>query len=281
MHQPVLISQDQIDRYQQLGAIVIRQALSAAELSILRIGIQANLNNLSKLALIASEPSDPGRFIEDFCTWQNNHHYQEILFRSALPRIAKKLMLSQTVRLYHDHLLVKEPGTQQTTPWHQDQPYYNVSGRQNVSFWIPVDPVSQETSLRLLAQSHLGPWYMPRTFRDQQAKWFPEGSLQELPLIDKSNGLTLNNPEAIPRVLSWSLEPGDCVAFHMLTLHAASGVGPTQQRRVFSARFIGDDARHAVRTWRTSPPFEGLSKRLSPNAIMDDALFPLIELPNN
>jgi ectoine hydroxylase-related dioxygenase (phytanoyl-CoA dioxygenase family) len=260
------INQDQIDLFQRDGAIVIRKALNAKDLQVLRLGIQTNLQNLSSLALIASEKNDPGRFIEDFCTWQSNPHYQDILLRSNLPGFAKALMQSRTVRLYHDHLLVKEPGTLQATPWHQDQPYYNVSGRQNVSFWIPVDPVTKDTSLRLLAQSHLGPWYMPPTFRDQQAKWFPEGSLQELPRIDRSQ-----------KILSWALEPGDCVAFHMLTLHAASGVGPTQQRRVFSARYIGDDARHAIRPWRTSPPFEGLAQRLNNNEPMIDPLFPLIE----
>ena len=70
----------------------------------------------------------------------------------ALPRVAAALMQRETVRIYHDHLLVKEPGTKQATPWHQDQPYYNVAGRQNVSFWIPVDPVPLASI-----------WYMPRT----------------------------------------------------------------------------------------------------------------------
>ena len=32
------------------------------------------------------------------------------------------------------------------TPWHQDQPYYNISGQQNCSFWIPVDPVGREST---------------------------------------------------------------------------------------------------------------------------------------
>jgi ectoine hydroxylase-related dioxygenase (phytanoyl-CoA dioxygenase family) len=109
---------------------------------------------------------------------------------------------------------------------------------------------------------------MPRTFRDQQAKWFPEGALAELPPID-------TRPDSY-RQLGWALEPGDAVAFHMLTLHASSGVGPTQRRRVFSARYLGDDARHAVRPWRTSPPFAGLSDRLADGADMADAIFPLL-----
>ena len=163
---------------------------------------------------------------------------------------------------------MKEPGTRQPTPWHQDQPYYNVQGQQNVSFWIPVDPVPLASTLRFVAGSHHGTWYMPRTFRDHQAKWFPEGSLAELPPID-------DEPDRHPQ-LAWDLQPGDVVAFHMLTLHASGGVGVANRRRVFSARYLGDDMRHAVRSWRTSPPFAGLAERLPDGAELEDALFPMV-----
>ena len=257
------------------GAVVLRGLLTAAEVNQLAQGIEHNLAHPSPLRLIASQADDPGQFIEDFCTWQSNPFYREVMTRSALPEVAAQLMQSQTVRLYHDHLLVKEPGTRQPTPWHQDQPYYNVSGRQNVSFWIPVDPVPLESTLRLVAGSHAGTWYMPRTFRDSQAKWFPEGSLAELPDIDANTGYTGERPGQF-RQLAWALQPGDAVAFHMLSLHASSGVGPQGRRRVFSARYVGDDARHAVRPWRTSPPFIGLSDRLPDGVAMDDTLFPLV-----
>ena len=166
------------------GAVVLRGLLNAVDLAQLTAGIEHNLANLSPLALVASQADDPGRFVEDFCTWQANPDYAAVLQHSALPRVARQLMQSQNCRLYHDHLLVKEPGTRQETPWHQDQPYYNVSGRQNVSFWLPVDPVPLNSTLRFVAGSHAGTWYMPRTFRDQQAKWFPDGSLADLPDIE-------------------------------------------------------------------------------------------------
>ena len=51
--------------------------------------------------------------------------------------------------------------------------------------WFPVDPVARESTLEFVAGSHLGPWYMPRTFLDGQAKWFPDGTLAELPTIDE------------------------------------------------------------------------------------------------
>jgi ectoine hydroxylase-related dioxygenase (phytanoyl-CoA dioxygenase family) len=267
-NQPFQLPETAVADYQRDGAIVLRGVLKAEQVALLAQGIEHNLTHLSPLAQVASKGDDPGKFVEDFCTWQSNPAYEEIMRDSALPAVAKALMQSDSVRIYHDHLLVKEPGTRQTTPWHQDQPYYNVSGRQNVSFWIPVDPVSEESTLRFVAGSHDGTWYMPRTFRDNQAKWFPDGTLAELPAID-------DQPNQYKQ-LAWALQPGDAVAFHMLTLHASGGVSPAQRRRVFSVRYLGDDTRHALRPWRTSPPFAGLSDRLADGAVMDDALFPLV-----
>ena len=175
-------------------------------------------------------------------------------------------MGSQQVRFFHDHMLVKEPGTSHRTPWHQDIPYYNVEGRQNVSMWVPVDPVPRSVTLEFLAGSHIGPWYMPRSFLDEQAKWFPEGSLSELPEIVDGD----------PRVIGWELEPGDVVCFHMQTLHTAAGNPGPYRRRVLSLRFLGDDMVHAPRQWATSPEFSGLASRLPSGVEMNDSLFPVL-----
>jgi ectoine hydroxylase-related dioxygenase (phytanoyl-CoA dioxygenase family) len=99
--------------------------------------------------------------------------------------------------------------------------------------WFPVDPVSRSSTLEFVAGSHLGAWYMPRSFLDGQSKWFPEGSLAELPNIEAD--------PAQYRILGWELEPGNAVFFHMLTLHAAGGVESHHRRRVLSVRFLGDD----------------------------------------
>jgi ectoine hydroxylase-related dioxygenase (phytanoyl-CoA dioxygenase family) len=254
--------------YQRDGAVCLRGLLDADEIARLRRGIEANLAAPSPRAIVASQPDDPGFFIEDFCNWPDNADYRALACDSPLPQVAALLMRSRSVRLYHDHMLTKEPGTRQKTPWHQDQPYYNVEGHQNVSFWIPADPVARTSTLEFVAGSHRGPWRMPRTFMTQQARWFPEGSLAELPDIEADRA-------AFP-ILGWALEPGDVVAFHMLALHAAGGVGPGQRRRVFSLRYLGDDMRHAPRSWRTSPDFPGLAEALPAGAPLDHPLFPLL-----
>ena len=252
--------------YQRDGALCIRQLLTPAEVALLREGIETNLAAPSPRAKVASRPDDPGRFFEDFCNWQDVPQYQRFILESPLAWVAQRLMGSGSVRLYHDHLLVKEPGTRQRTPWHQDQPYYNIDGQQNISMWIPVDPVSRASTLEFVAGSHQGPWLMPRTFMDNQAKWFPEGSLADLPDIEATR-------DRYP-ILGWDIEPGDFVCFQMLTLHASGGVDGTGRRRVFSVRFLGDDIRHAPRRWTTSPEFPGLADELPAGAPMDHALFP-------
>ena len=264
----VSIADELVATFQRDGAVCLRGLLTAHEIDELRAGIDLNLAAPSPRAKVASAPGDPGFFIEDFCNWQHNPHYRRFIFQSALAPTAARLMQSSTARLYHDHMLTKEPGTRQPTPWHQDQPYYNVEGRQNISFWIPVDPVKRASTLQLVAGSHRGPWLMPRSFLDAQAKWFPEGTLADLPDID-------TDPAAFP-IVGWQLEPGDVVCFHMLMLHATRGVDSAHRRRVFSVRFLGDDATHAPRRWKTSPDFPGLADELVAGAPMNHPLFPLL-----
>ena len=257
-----------IQAFARDGAVRLPGLLNADEVALLRGGIDVNIAAPSPRAKVASRPDDPGFFIEDFCCWQDNEAYRRVITESPLAAAAGLLMHSRQVRLYHDHMLTKEPGTRQRTPWHQDQPYYNVEGRQNVSFWIPVDPVRRHSTLEFVAGSHLGPWLMPRTFMDSQAKWFPEGSLADLPDIEAAR-------ERFP-IIGWPVAPGDVIAFHMLSLHASGGVDGDTRRRVFSVRMLGDDATHAPRAWVTSPPFPGLAARLPAGAPMEDALFPLL-----
>ncbi len=252
--------------YWRDGAVCVRNAFSPEFVALATEAVDANVASLSPNAKRASNDGD-GAFIEDFCNWQRIEPMEQFITQSPAARIAASLMGAGTVRLYHDHVLVKEPGTTQRTPWHQDLPYYNVDGRLNVSMWFPVDPVPIESTLEFVAGSHLGPWFMPRSFLDGQAKWFPDGALAELPPVD-------DDPDRY-RVIRWALEPGDAVFFHMLTLHGAGGVGD-HRRRVLSVRFLGDDMVHAPRPWVTSPPFPGLEAELAAGAPMDHPLFPVL-----
>jgi len=249
------------------GAVCVRQAFTPDHVAMAEEAIEANLASLSVLAKRASA-ADDGAFIEDFRSWDRLPAMERFIRESPGAEIAAELTGSTTIRLFHDHVLVKEPGTKQRTPWHQDQPYYNVDGLQNASMWFPVDPVPRAAGLEFIAGSHLGPWFMPRTFLDEQARWFPEGTLAEMPDF-------YADPDLWP-VIGWALEPGDAVFFNMLAVHGSAGVDGLNRRRVLSVRYLGDDMVHSPRRWATSPPFPGLSDELPEGAPMDHPLFPML-----
>ena len=181
---------------------------------------------------------DDGAFVEDFCNWQRLPAIERFIRESGVAAIAAELMGAPTVRLYHDHVLVKEPGTRQRTPWHQDQPYYNIDGRQNVSMWFPVDPVPRESTLRV--RRRLAP-RASGTCPGRSSTTRPSGS----PTARSPSCPTSTAGPTSSAILGWELEPGDAVFFHMLTLHAAGGVPGPHRRRVLSVRFLGDDIVHA------------------------------------
>ncbi len=181
MKEAFAVASAAVEAFRRDGAVCIRGAFPGEAIALVESAIEQNLAEPSERALVASRPEDPGRFFEDFCNWQRLPEIERVVRSSRAAAIAGALMGAEKVRFYHDHVLVKEPGTTQRTPWHQDQPYYNVAGTQTCSMWLPVDPVSRASTLEFVAGSHLGPWLMPRAFMDNQAKWFPEGALAELP----------------------------------------------------------------------------------------------------
>ncbi|MFM0327202.1 phytanoyl-CoA dioxygenase family protein [Caballeronia glebae] len=262
------VTPELIEAFRRDGAVCVRNIFREEEVAMLREGIDRNLATPSKRAKVASRLDDPGWFFEDFCNWRANDAYRRFIAESAAPAVAGALMSCETVRPLSRPCAREEPNTRQRTPWHQDQPYYNIAGSDNVSMWIPVDPVARESTLEFVAGSQRGPWLMPRTFMENEAKWFPEGSLADLPDIEA-------NHDAYP-IVGWALEPGDMVCFNMLTLHASGGVAGNERRRAFSIRIIGDDVRHAPRPWRTSPEFPGLASVLPDGAPMDHPLFPVL-----
>lgn len=240
------ITEQQIADFARDGAVLIK-GLFADHVEILRSGVARNMAEPGPYAAENLLPGEGGRFFDDYCNWTRIPEFEEVIRQSDAARVAGELMRSDAVRVFHDHVLVKEPGTSKPTPWHQDGPYYFVEGEQTISFWSPLDPVTDAT-LRLVAGSHKWPKpVLPTRWLKEDAFFPDEGAYIPVPDPD-AEGMT---------VLEWQMEPGDAVAFDYRTLHGARGNTSDRRRRAFSVRFLGDDARYVERPGRTSPPFPG------------------------
>ncbi len=258
-----LITQAQIDTYQRDGVVLIK-GLFADHVETLRAGIERNMNEPGPYAAENLKQGEAGRFFDDYCNWQRIPEFTQVIEQSSVAEVAADLMQSETVQVFHDHVLVKEPGTSKPTPWHQDAPYYFVEGQQTVSFWSPVDPV-REASLRCVKGSHL--WEKPVL----PTKWLSEEDFYP----DPDAYMPVPDPDAEAMdIVEWEMEPGDAVAFNYGTLHGARGNDTGARRRAFSLRLVGDDARYVARPGRTSPPFPG--HEMVPGQRLREDWFPVI-----
>lgn len=257
-----MISPADIQRYQQDGALCLKGVFDPQWIEAAAAGIRVNLTHPSPYFESLVAEGSKGAFIDDYCNWQKIPEFHDYVYHSPAGQIAKALMQTEQLIFYHEHVLVKEAGALKRTPWHQDQPYYPVSGKQICSIWMPIDPVPLETSLQFVRGSHN--WdkqYIPRKFASENNYPLKEGEsgfdgYEEVPDIDDSY-----------EILSWALEPGDCVVFHGATLHGAAGnASLTAPRRVLSTRWLGDDARFTNRPWEPSPPITGGLKPGDPMA---------------
>jgi len=165
------VTDEMIETYQRDGVVLVK-GLWADWVEELQAGVARNMAEPGPYAAENLKPGEAGRFFDDYCNWDRIPEFERVIKQSEVADVAAKLMGSERVQLFHDHVLVKEPGTSKPTPWHQDGPYYFVGGQQNVSFWSPLDPV-KEASLRCVAGSHLWPkrfcrrggWRKPRSIR--------------------------------------------------------------------------------------------------------------------
>jgi ectoine hydroxylase-related dioxygenase (phytanoyl-CoA dioxygenase family) len=261
------VAGEQIEAYERDGVVCLCGVFAPRWLDLLAAGVERNLREPGPYAKRYTPEGAPGLFFGDYCNWRRIPEYREFLHHSPAAAIAGRLMRSRKVNLFHEHVLVKEPGTLEPTPWHHDQPYWTVDGQQVCSLWLPLDPVPRAACPEFVRGSHLwGEWYTPRRFVDSGDHPAEDSSFRPVPDVEADR--------AAYDLLSWDLQPGDCLVFHALTLHGAPGNRLAHRRRAVASRWTGDDAVYVLRPGFTSPPpQEGAPPPGSP---MDSEAFPVV-----
>ena len=234
-----------IEAFRRDGAAVLRDVLPLAWIERMRSAVDRILAKPGPLGMEYTDAGKSGRFYGDFFLWLREPEIRAFVFDSPLPVIAAEMMGAKSVRFFYDQLLVKEPGTAERTPWHHDLPYWPLKGTQILSIWVPFDKVTPESgAVTYVAGSHLwGKMFRPSGFRETTtyAKVYEASGFEPMPDISAE--------AAKHRLLSWSLEPGDVLLHHPLTVHGAGGNSTSDtRRRALAMRYTGDDV-----TWDPRP----------------------------
>ena len=225
---------EQRNQYEIDGVTVVRGAFGEGWVERLRAATDRAMSTRGAQTR-EYDANEGGRFHATTFMWRDDPDIEAFVRTSGAARIAAELMRSTTASFFFDHLLVKEPGTLNPTPWHQDLPYWPVAGTQICSIWFAMDDVSTTNGgVRYVAGSHRwSQWYRAQSFGGSDK--YTDESLPAPP-----------DPDLHPdqyRVLSFDLEPGDVVAHDVMTLHGAPGnLHSDRRRRGLATRWCGDDA---------------------------------------
>jgi ectoine hydroxylase-related dioxygenase (phytanoyl-CoA dioxygenase family) len=254
------------EAYARDGVACVRGALDEAWIARLARAVDRAMQTPSNDAMEFNAPGEPGRFFGDMFMHRRDPDFRAAFFDTRCAAFAGEAMGASEVRLLYDQIFAKAPGTPRETPWHQDGPYWPLSGDMLCTVYVALDPIARASgAVSYMRGSHRGTEFRPAAFRAGagSAERYVGSALPELEAPDPAT------------LISFDLAPGDAVVFHAHLVHGAGGNSTASPRRTLALRFAGQDVR-----WRAGvSTFRRLRKANLPDGAPlseRDNLFPVL-----
>ncbi|MBR8837272.1 MAG: phytanoyl-CoA dioxygenase family protein [Stigonema ocellatum SAG 48.90 = DSM 106950] len=255
------ISSPQVEAFEKDGVICVKNVLDDNWIEKMRTAVERNL--LNSVGVRGSKKVQL-HVVHDYSLWHRDEDFRALVFESPLAKIAAQLLKSEKLNFLGDGFFVKKPTAESSVRWHNDQPYWPVQGWKCCKIWLTLDHVTKENGrLEYIKASHL---------------WNKE-------LDDNSDTSWFCEPEG-DKLLSWDMEPGDCLVHHFLTIHHSVTNTSSSIRRAIVTNWAGDDVTYNYRpkAWPyvpieeiDIPEFDSM-KTLKTGEPLDSNIFPKIQL---
>ena len=244
------LSADEITAFERDGVICCPAVMPEVWLERVGAAIERNLAQPSAVGEFISLPEQG--YLNDIFMWLADDDYRAFVLESPVASLAQQVLGSPGVTFFYDQVFVKDSGADVPTPWHHDLTFWPVVGEQVCSIWMPLDPVTRESSgLEYVRGSHRWPNRFKAITPDYNA-FMVDPDLEDPPDIDADRGAY--------DLVSWAMEPGDVLIFHPLVVHGSSGnEHGARRRRALATRWFGDGVRYDPRpATMPLPPDHGL-----------------------
>ena len=271
------LTSEEVDIYHRDGAIPLRGMFDKEWIELLNKGLDINCESPTEQSRIWDKNDSGHTMFYDSLAWREIEEYKKFIFNSPAAELCGQLMKSKTVNFFFDAVFVRSAGTKFETPWHQDEPYWSIEGYDACTLWMPLVPVNEENCLSFVPGSH-------RFKSVFNQKNFGELTGNPKDQVDFSKVADEEFPDinADPKrygVVCWELQPGDCIAFNGRTMHGGSGkLDSDTNLKVFTTKWLGDDARVKFRNYGMDPDFSALmiEKGLKSGDKPDTDLYPQV-----
>jgi ectoine hydroxylase-related dioxygenase (phytanoyl-CoA dioxygenase family) len=274
------ITPDEIETYHRDGVLLLPGMFDKDWIELLNKGLDANIEAPTRRSRIWYKDTSGRSMFYDHTAWQGIEEYRKFIFNSPAAQICGQLMRSTTINFFFDSVFVRSTGTQFETPWHQDEPYWSVEGYDACSIWMPLGPVKQKNALSFVPGSHR----LKTVFKQYNFGDLNPVRKKNVDQVDFSDIAEQEFPDinADPKrfgVVSWDMQPGDCIAFNGRTMHGGSGkLDDDCELRVFTTKWVGDDVRIKFRDCGMDPDHSAdmIEKDLKPGDRPGTNLYPRI-----
>ena len=232
-------SEAELSAFAEDGVACARGLLAPETIDTLRLALEDAIERLSVLAKNALNRESNG-FHGDIFVWKLHDSFRDLALFSSLPALARQVLQTETVNFFYEQFFVKRARSPVSSPWHQDLPFWPVSGSQLVSFWITLDPVTRESSgLEFVKGSHR--W-------QERFKAVTPGEDPYMMDTDLPRAPDYSTLRDEVDLLGWDMEPGDVLLFGPLVCHGSAGNASSERdRRALAFRYCGPDVVYAPR----------------------------------
>ncbi|MHA6485356.1 phytanoyl-CoA dioxygenase family protein [Paenibacillus sp. strain BS8-2] len=222
------LTEDQIQKFGEDGHIFLTNLVSQPAIQEFENHITDWVMKLNYQNKPVSERDTYGKaFIQIGNVWTKSEEVRKFVTARRFAKIAADLMGVDSVRIYHDQALFKEPGGGHT-PWHQDQIYWPLDTNNTITMWMPLVPISAEVGTMNFASGTHKLGYVSR-------QEISDESHRTLGQFIEARG--------IQQVNYGAMAAGDATFHAGWTIHSAPGNPTDHMRKVMTVIYYADGER--------------------------------------
>lgn len=252
-----IVTQEQIDFYQENGFVQIDDILTQEEISELTEAMEEAMTTESKLSTSTDSKTSYYKVLnQKVNVWRDHGVMAKYSLHPKVAQAAMELSGASGIRLFHDHALWKMPQDSKATPWHQDFPYWPMNEPGALSAWIPVDDVNEANGCMM---------FVPGSHKAGKLTGIDLADPQDLFELAKGSNVDGRKPVIVP------LKKGSCTFHHGLTFHYAHANRTNKPRRVLALIYMPDGTTYDGRGHAVIRDFE-----LQKDKPIKGGIFPLL-----
>lgn len=235
---PITLDSTIVQTFQENGFVVTADVLTDQELATYGGAVDAEIQQRTAddERKLSEKSTYEQSFIQCMRLWETNEAVRPLSCHAGLAGIAAQLLGVDSVRMWQDQALYKQPGGRETTP-HQDETFWPIGEEPLVSAWIPFDDVRSAHGVMA---------YVPGSHKAGSLKVVDITHRSEPYEILKDPALKGREPQPV------EVDAGSIIWHHGLTVHQAAANVSDRTRRAFTVVYVASNAKR-IKPWPTYP----------------------------